>query len=349
MAFSYYKSVTADHTQCGTADSTDFPVTIWVTDADLKTVANGGFVTSTSGYDIRPYADSALTSALTFELVAGTYVATTGALEMHVKVPTLSHTTDTVFYLAFGNSSLTTDGSSTSTWNTNFKGVWHLPNGSSLTLADSTVNANTGTNHSATATTGEIDGGANFASSHYIDTGNGASLRPAHLSVSIWANPTTTGNNQALIGYDKTLGQSYMLSIGVLNAGRVEFISYNGGWFTADAAVATITANAWNHLVGTYDGTNMRFYVNAVLKTTTALSSIDYTSNNLVTLGIYYNSGSTANPLTGALDEARVSATADSADWITATYNNQKPSSTFLTFGSRTPVSTGTNSNFLFF
>ncbi len=79
MAFSYYKSVTIDASQCGASNLTDFPVTIWVTDTDLKVTGSGGFVQNSNGYDIRPYADAGLTSALTFELV--TYVSTSGALE----------------------------------------------------------------------------------------------------------------------------------------------------------------------------------------------------------------------------------------------------------------------------
>src|ERR1035437_6125962 len=104
MAFSWLKSLTLDHTQAGTADSTDWPLTIWVTDADLKTVGNSGYVQNANGYDIRPYSGSGLSSALTFELVS--YNASTGAVEMHVKVPTLSHTADTVIYLGFGDATI---------------------------------------------------------------------------------------------------------------------------------------------------------------------------------------------------------------------------------------------------
>src|SRR3989344_6655431 len=129
-AFGYYKSVTLAEAQSGTADSTDWPLTIALgygpqaADADLKTVANGGYVQNSSGYDIRPYSDSALTTALTFELV--NYDGVNGKLEMYVKIPTLSASTDTVIYLAFGDSGISTDGSSTATWDSNFKGVWHL-------------------------------------------------------------------------------------------------------------------------------------------------------------------------------------------------------------------------------
>ena len=43
----------------------------------------------------------------------------------------------------------------------------------------------------------------------------------------------------------------------------------------------------------------------------------------------------------GSLDEIRVSKTVRSANWLTTEYNNQKPSSTFLTVGSEVASSGG--------
>jgi hypothetical protein len=52
----------------------------------------------------------------------------------HVKIPTVSHTSDTVFYVCYGNASITTDQSTpTSVWDSDFLSVFHLPNGGSLT------------------------------------------------------------------------------------------------------------------------------------------------------------------------------------------------------------------------
>src|SRR5438552_1444892 len=66
----------------------------------------------------------------------------------------------------YGSSATANDQqSSTGTWDSNFKGVWHLPNGTTLTPNDSTSNSNNGTLvNTPTATSGQIDGGANFVS-----------------------------------------------------------------------------------------------------------------------------------------------------------------------------------------
>jgi hypothetical protein len=79
----------------------------------------------------------------------------------------------------YGNSSITTDQSNpTAVWDVNFKGVWHLPNGTILSANDSTSNGNNGTINGATATTGEIAGGASFNGSNDDRRGSRFQYRP---------------------------------------------------------------------------------------------------------------------------------------------------------------------------
>ena len=49
-----------------------------------------------------------------------------------------------------------------------------------------------------------------------------------------------------------------------------------------------------------------------------------------------YTSSESAYPLYGKIDEARISYTARSADWIKTEYNNQNATSTFYSLGSET-------------
>ena len=74
--YSFKKKITTDNTKVtGTADLTDFPVLISFTDADLKTTANGGDVTSDNGYDIAFTCDDGFT-LLDYQIEK--YVSTTG-------------------------------------------------------------------------------------------------------------------------------------------------------------------------------------------------------------------------------------------------------------------------------
>src|SRR5678815_5698623 len=83
-AFGYSIPVTINSGQVPSTQ-TDFPVLVNFTDARFKTVGNGGHVQNSSGFDIRPYSDAALTTAITgYELER--YNASTGEVVMWVKV-----------------------------------------------------------------------------------------------------------------------------------------------------------------------------------------------------------------------------------------------------------------------
>ena len=147
--FLYRKAITIDDTKVSPCSSniTDFPVLISITgDANLKTVANGGHVANSNGYDIVFRASNGLT-ALDHEVES--YDGTAGTLVAWVKVPTLSYTADTTIYIYYGNSGISSDQSNpTGVWDANFKGVWHLkenPAGTAPQMKNSKTNANHGT------------------------------------------------------------------------------------------------------------------------------------------------------------------------------------------------------------
>lgn len=332
MPYSGSKVITIDHTKCGSSDSTNYPLGFIGTYSYLATVANGGLVTSASGFDIIFTSDAAGTSILPFERVY--WVAATGECEFWVQIPTLSHTVDTVIYVFYGNSAVTTDQSNrNSTWDSNFVGVWHFGSPTSLDLTDSTSNANNGTNHGATATTGKIGGAANFvsASSQYVDLGNGASLNiTGSISVEAWVTLVGTGM--------QTFGGNYgvaSLGWGFQNAGGTTITQ----WFTGGIGGSGINnTNTLNYnsapasMVLTYDGTTRQPYQNGGNTTgtsnTTGSNLLEATTNN-VYLGA-------ANPLTsitqlldGWIDELRVSNIFRPVAYQLQTYNNTNSPSTF--------------------
>jgi len=79
-----------------------------------------------------------------------TYASSTGQLIAWVKVPNLSNTSDKVLYLYYGNPSATAPSSAFTqgVWDSNYLGVWHLPNGMTLSVNDST-GIQTTTNHNS--------------------------------------------------------------------------------------------------------------------------------------------------------------------------------------------------------
>ncbi len=328
---SFFKSpLTADHLQVP-SDQTDFPILIDKTDNRFKTVANGGHVQNANGYDIRPYSDSGLTTPLTYEL--DYYNASTGQVVMWVKWSTLSSSVDTVTYFRYGDSSITTDGSSASTWSNNFLYVYHLKDGSALSVLDSL--GTTGVNHGATATTGQIDGGAAFvsASSQYIDSGNSVAFAIA-TTASAWVNATSFPNafNSVVIKDQSSVNEYIRLS--VTSAGKLTCeikatadVSYSG------TGTNTLSAGTWYYLTETYSAAaGLIGYVNAGVDKTVAANG-DISGGGAANFLIGDNQRFAGTFWNGKIDEARLASVARSADWITVEYNNQKPSSTFITLG----------------
>ena len=77
-----------------------------------------------------------------------------------MQIPSLSPVVDTVIYVYYANAAAADQQNRTGVWDSNYKGVWHLANGASLTGSDATSNAANGIINGATATIGQIDGGA---------------------------------------------------------------------------------------------------------------------------------------------------------------------------------------------
>ena len=108
-------------------DQTDFPVLISGTLPYLATVANSGEVQNNSGYDIVFTSDAAGQNQLDHEI--DTYDPATGRVAFWVRVPSLSHVSDTTIYLWYGNSSVSSSQENKSgVWRNGYVGVWHFGN-----------------------------------------------------------------------------------------------------------------------------------------------------------------------------------------------------------------------------
>ncbi len=345
MAQAYYSPISINAAQVPSTQ-TDFPVLVSVTDSRFKTVGNGGHVQNSSGFDIRPYTDSTLVTAISgYELER--YNASTGEVIMWVKVSSLSSST-TPFVLAYGDSGISTDGSSTATWSNGYLGVYHMKDGSSLNV-NSATGSNNGTNHSATATTGQIDGGASFvsASSQYIDLSTG--MNPVGITLSAWVKGTSFPNayNSVVVRDSASNG---FASIFVKSNGKLGcFISDSGGTtiFYDGTGSHTLSTATWYYLTTTYTGNlnvGLIGYVNGSSDTTPITGNLglhvgaansDIGRDN-INAGRFWN---------GVIDEVHISGDNSSptigvrsADWITTEYNNQFAPGTFETLGTEVSV-----------
>jgi hypothetical protein len=135
----------------------------------------------------------------------------------------------------------------------------------------------------------------------YVRVADSASLRiPINLTVEAWVRPTAVPT-----GHRHIVGKNnYELSVEPQGTGfkaKLEFAS-GGNWRAVQSGQLAI--NQWHHLAGSYDGSNLRLYVNGSrVASLTTSGNIDQTSNPL-RIGSADASG---DFFRGIIDEVRVS------------------------------------------
>jgi len=334
--YQYCKKITVDHTQVS-SNLTNFPLLVKITgDDDLKTVANGGRVYHSLGYDIVFKSPSC--GQLDHEIEK--YDGSTGTLIVWVRVPVLSASTDTEIYMYYGDSSATCSPENPAgVWDSNYKGVWHLneavdDEATTGTHYDSTANENDGSQTNNDDTDGKIGTAQMFdGNSDYISVAHNASLDvTSGLTMEAWVRLSNAGNNQKIVGkVNSTYTRGYLIGV---QTGLYPEIWNNQGTnhvFTS----GSISSSQWAHLATTWTtGGNMIGYINGSQVNSISAGSYDIgTNSDALIIGAAPWNPSTFE-VNGRIDEVRVSAIARSADWIMAEYKNQNDPGNFYTIGS---------------
>ena len=334
--YTYARAITIDHTKVPNTDQTNFPFLFSTTDPLLATTANGGHVANSNGYDIIFTSDPAGQNPLPYEMEQ--YNPATGQVVAWVQIPDLSHTSDTVIYLFYGNANITTSQQNpTAVWDSNYKGVWHLGSSSVLSLNDSTANANNATDNGALVASGPFAGGMLTNGSTYATIGTPSSLAdlaqgPATFSV--WVN-SAAGSGGRLMGKDDANNdEGWALS---LNGNHnVDFVVvYSGGDFRLPSTGATGN-NTWSYVTVTLNGNanqsgSATIYINGVPNTTGSGgsgSTVDDSAQTAYLDNSTYGDQASA-PFNGTTAEFRISNTIRSADWIATEFANQSSPATF--------------------
>lgn len=247
-----------------------------------------------------------------------------------VRVPSLTAQSKLrIWWGKSGESALTTTARA-ATWSSGFGGVWHL-NQSLGFQTDSSPNALSGTSTAmADASTSVIPKAAALnGTTSTVTIPNASALNPSFISVEAWVRTTSTGLC-SILSKDKTISPAGRVWQFRVNAGKVEFIPFNA---TANAnlvSTAVVSDGEFHHVCGTWDGTTARVYVDGVQSGSVAFAgSLRTAQANAAYIGRMETG--TPNFFPGTLDEVRLSQSARSADWIKASYDNQKPASVFLT------------------
>ena len=217
-----------------------------------------------------------------------------------------------------------------------FNGVWHLDETLGFGTDSSSNNISASAANLTPASPGIIPGTADLnGSNSAVAIDNAAALNPTLISVEAWVKTTSGTGTPAIFNKDQSNGGTNRVWQFRLNAGKPEFIVFNA---TANATAASpdaVNDNQFHHLCGTWDGTTIRIHVDGILKGSTAFSG---TLRNNQSNKAFIGRGENAAPnyLAGSVDEVRLSPVARSADWIRATWDNQKPTAAFFTVASPT-------------
>lgn len=190
----------------GTGSHTNFPVVL--TEANFSTNASILFdYCRTDGGDIRFYSDEAGTTQIAHEIAS--INTSTNEIEIYVKVPSLSTSTNTTIYMRFGNKSLTMQAV-TATYGRNavwsdYDRVYHFNDDPSLgTLTDSSGNedgSTYGTWASGDKVTGTLKSAWEFSGSNAVDIEDTVALNFDGTDVSTYTFAVTYDTQDASVQY----------------------------------------------------------------------------------------------------------------------------------------------------
>lgn len=161
----------------------------------------------------------------------------------------------------------------------------------------------------------------------YGETARG--MRPfTRFTASVWMKEygdQSSGWNSVLTTAYDVAGQPIAPMIGTLNSNLNAGFWDGGTWRTGFANLSSssypVTDDVWYHVTTSYDGLNVRIYVDGVLKSTTATTAsvLKYSAN--LRLGTRWDGGSTSFGFNGAVGKTKIYDHARSDAQILAEYN----------------------------
>ncbi len=187
-------------------------------------------------------------------------------------------------------------------------GYWKFDEAGGTTATDSSgvVPPNTGTlNGNPQRVVGKSRNALAFdGADDYVNAGNAASLRPAKITVAAWVRVASV---PAEIDFVSKYGIETAWTFFIVNAAnqKIRFLVYNSlasAYATADSVVQI---GRWYHVVGTYDGSNVRVYVDGVLQAGqgTLTGDIRLSPNTNVNIG---RTTSGSYYFDGTIDEVKI-------------------------------------------
>jgi len=157
----------------------------------------------------------------------------------------------------------------------------------------------------------------------YVLVPNSTSLNPTNLTASAWikVNTTASGKEQAIISKWGDVSFQDTFNFNIDNNKVKLSVKLGSGWQSVTGAT-NLQTGIWYHLAGTFDGTNIKVYVNGRLDATTAQSGS--ITSSTATLRIGRAGALVSNQFfAGLIDEAKVYSFAKTDAEIQSEYNSR--------------------------
>ncbi|MEV8513211.1 LamG-like jellyroll fold domain-containing protein [Dactylosporangium sp. NPDC051484] len=177
--------------------------------------------------------------------------------------------------------------------------------GSGTTVADLSGNGNAGTITGATWVTGKYGSALSFnGTSDIVRIPASSTLLPSTgLTLAAWIQPTAAQNGWRTVMQKEN-------DAWFLNASNTTGALYPAGGITTSTGASSYCSgtsaspvNAWTHIALTYDGTDLRLYVNGVQVSTKPIAGALQQTSNPLSIG---GNGPYGEYFKGLIDEARV-------------------------------------------
>ncbi|HEY7759918.1 MAG TPA: DUF2341 domain-containing protein, partial [Burkholderiales bacterium] len=334
-SWQYRRQIVVDN--LGRGQLTDFPILVAL---DTSTIDYAQ--TQNQGQDLRFVDGNGAVLAHEIELWNES-----GTSYVWVKVPVVdANSSSDYITMYYGNAAAADGQNADAVWNAAYVGVWHLNqagSGAAGEFRDSSGTGNHGRGGAGTAAdtpiqgSGQIGAGQDFdGSSDFIEVQSTASLQlTTAMTLEGWVRMDSFGVADVvntLLRKGENNPNNYQLSVGQ----QTPFFTLDDGENTGVVAPSTLNAGQWYHLSATFDGTTRRLYVNGV-----QVASDAYGGPIGTDLRDLYIGGRPGTDFSdGLIDEARVSNTARSTDWIAAQYANVAGAG-YLSFGAQESATGG--------
>lgn len=200
-------------------------------------------------------------------------------------------------------------------------GYWRLGEASGTTMVDSSGNGRNGTYAAGVTlgTAGLITGDTDTAVTVSTAGGAGAIANDTWMNVDTFTaeavfNCTSLGTRNIITRDVSGLGSTSSAWRIRINSSKIQFLLWHTGLTTLTGST-TIIANTKYHVAVTYDGVNMKIYLNGVQDATSAQSGAVRAVNTQITIG---DLAATGGQFVGVLDEAAFYGTALSSTRLAA-------------------------------